>query len=70
MKPNPSELCSALLYLGGPDRDAQVVSQATIDRLKYLGILHLRFDGHICMTNYGQSVFNRLAGGGRGMEIN
>ena len=66
----PSELRSALLYLGGPDRDALVVSQATIDRLKYLGILHERFDGHICLTNYGQSVFSKLAAGGGGLEIN
>ena len=41
----PSELRSALLYLGGPDHDALVVSQATIDRLKYLGILHMRLTG-------------------------
>ena len=70
MGPMPSELCSALLYLGGPDHDALVVSQSTIDRLKYLGILHMRFDGHICMTDYGHSVYHRLAAGGSGLEIN
>jgi len=69
MHPLPSELSSALLYLGGPDSDALVISQATIDRLKYLGILHTRFNGNICMTRYGQSVFDRLAAGSCALEI-
>ena len=36
MHPLSCELCSALLYLGGPDSEALVISQPTIDRLKYL----------------------------------
>jgi hypothetical protein len=70
MKPTSNELRAAVLYLGGKNDNTQAISQLTIDRLDFLGVLHKRTDGNIRLTDYGKKVFGRMMAGGTGLELN
>jgi hypothetical protein len=69
MKPTPTELRAAVLYLGGKNDNTQTLSPLVIDRLDFLGVLHKRIDGDSRLTAYEKKVYGRMMAGGSGLEL-